>query len=89
MIYAEADGVVIESGLAVDASMNLMTVDVMRDRSVERRMASRIGCTMGHYDVDPSSDLLVHAALVRVCCPHVHCHKCSSIRPLNRILDCS
>ena len=89
VIYAEADGVVNENGLAVDASKRMMTVDVMTDRSAGRHMASRIDCMMGHYDVDPSSDLLVHAAPVHVHFPHAHCHKDSNTRPLNRILDYS
>jgi hypothetical protein len=90
-IYAEADDVVYETGWAVDASMRLMTVDVMRDRSADRHMASRIDCTMGHYDVDPSSDLPVHARsdLVHAHCAHVHYHKESSTLPSNRILDYS
>ena len=88
-IYAEADGVVSEIGLAADAWMRMMTVDVMTDRSAGRHMASRIDCMMGHYDVDPSSDLLVHADLAHVHYPHAHYHKDSSIRPLNRILDYS
>jgi hypothetical protein len=91
VIYAEADGVVNENGLAVDASKRMMTVDVMTDRSAGRHMASRIDCMMGHYDVDLSSDLLVHvhAAPVHVHYPHAHYHKDSDIRPLNRILDYS
>ena len=91
MIYAEADGVVYEGGLTVDALTSLMTADVMRDRSTGKHMASRFDCMMGYYDVDPSSDLLVHvhAAPVHVHYPHAHYHKDSSIRPLNRILDYS
>lgn len=87
MIYAEADGVVSENDLAVDASKRMMMEDVMTDRSAGRHMASRIDCMMGHYDVDPSSDLLVHAAPVHVHYPHARCHKGSSTRPLNQILD--
>ena len=91
VIYAEADGVESEIGLAVDAWMRMMTVGVMRDRSAERHMASRIDCMKDHYDVDLSSDLLVHAhaAPVHVHCAYGHCHKSSGIRPLNRILDYS
>ena len=90
-IYAEADGVVSEIGLAAGALMKMMTVDVMRDRSAERHMVSRIDCMKDHYDVDLSSDLLVHAhaAPVHVHCAYGHCHKSSGIRPLNRILDYS
>ena len=92
-IYAEADGVGNEIGLAVDALTKMMTEDVIRDRSAERRMVSRIDCTMEHYDVGPSCGLLVHAHAdlvhVHFHCARSRCHKDSNNHPLNQLLDYS